>query len=457
MKRSAENQLTKDGQYDEGEEIEEIEGPGQGFQKAEESVLAKRQIRALPKRAMAGPPAKAASFNGITSSPTSSTSAPEPPKAVFTFGTSTSDDSKSQKSGFSFTTQPSTAAGQARSIFGPSTKDTDNSVATGPPSQPTLATSVFGSSGVPNFFANSKTSATTPSDSSTKPMSLFGSSIFGSGTSDISKLSPFTSASDLSKTGDKLDAPKDASNSQASTSLFGGTTSDASTSSSGILPPDKPVSAFGNSSPPKASVFGFGKPSGSIGNPVGFGFGGPTSQGDRPGPSTGFTFGTQLSKPADNPSTTDKSTDSTPQPENNEGGEEDEPARLLPTSNHDEEGEGEEDEETMHVVKCKVFRLLKTEDKSEWKDFGVGMLRLKKHKQTGARRVLMRNSSTGRILINFRLYNGLRPTVAKTMISFIGHDNGTPASFRIRVKSEEQAAELKEAMDREIAALLSAA
>jgi nucleoporin NUP2 len=47
-------------------------------------------------------------------------------------------------------------------------------------------------------------------------------------------------------------------------------------------------------------------------------------------------------------------------------------ARLLPTSNHDGEGEGEEDEETTYTVKAKVFKLLKTSDKSEWKELGIG-------------------------------------------------------------------------------------
>jgi len=39
------------------------------------------------------------------------------------------------------------------------------------------------------------------------------------------------------------------------------------------------------------------------------------------------------------------------------------------------------------------------------------------------------------------------------VISFIGYDNNTPTSFRIRVRSEEQAAELKQAMEREVEAV----
>lgn len=128
-------------------------------------------------------------------------------------------------------------------------------------------------------------------------------------------------------------------------------------------------------------------------------------------------------------------------------------AKMLPTSNHDGEGEGEENEETMYTVRAKLYKLTKTSDKSEWKDLGVGMFRLKKHKENNARRALMRNSATGRIIINFRLFETLSPTLTKLNVSFVGHDDGVPASFRIRVKTAEQAQELKDALDREVAAV----
>jgi nucleoporin NUP2 len=258
----------------------------------------------------------------------------------------------------------------------------------------------------------------------------------------------------------------DKDTSKSTPTLFGSTTMTSPTPSASIFgSSDKPGSVFGSGSPPKHNAFGFGKPGGSIGNPVGFGFGGPSSKaGDSSmtlgssEPSTGFSFGAQPARSAESPFSppaTVNSAESTPQPEvegNGDGGEV-EPVKLLPTSTHDGEGEGEEDEETTHVVKCKVFRLFKTDDKNEWKDLGVGMFRLKKHKETDARRVLMRNSSTGRILINFRVYAGLRPTLAKTLISFVGYEDSTPTSFRVRVKTENQASELKQALDREVAAL----
>jgi nucleoporin NUP2 len=64
---------------------------------------------------------------------------------------------------------------------------------------------------------------------------------------------------------------------------------------------------------------------------------------------------------------------------------------------HDQEGEGEEDEETTHSVKTKVYSL--NTEEGAWKDLGLGVLKVKKHKETGAGRLLLRNSSTGKITI----------------------------------------------------------
>jgi nucleoporin NUP2 len=50
-------------------------------------------------------------------------------------------------------------------------------------------------------------------------------------------------------------------------------------------------------------------------------------------------------------------------------------SKSLPTKNHDEEGEGEENEETTHTTKSKVYKLVKdsSEDgKPGWKELGVG-------------------------------------------------------------------------------------
>jgi nucleoporin NUP2 len=128
-------------------------------------------------------------------------------------------------------------------------------------------------------------------------------------------------------------------------------------------------------------------------------------------------------------------------------------SKSLPTKTHDEEGEGEEDEETTHTTKSKVYKLHKKDDGGqEWKDLGVGMLRLKTHTTTGSRRVLLRNSSTGKVTINFNIYSGLNPSLATKFITFVGHDeDGVSATYKLRTQSDQHAADLKIALDREIA------
>jgi nucleoporin NUP2 len=44
----------------------------------------------------------------------------------------------------------------------------------------------------------------------------------------------------------------------------------------------------------------------------------------------------------------------------------------------------------------------------------------------------------------------MNPSVSQNVVSFMGHDAGTSVPFKLRVKTKEQAAELKSALDREI-------
>ncbi|GLB37661.1 hypothetical protein LshimejAT787_0407120 [Lyophyllum shimeji] len=209
--------------------------------------------------------------------------------------------------------------------------------------------------------------------------------------------------------------------------LFGGVTSSSTANAFGT---DKP--AFPASSPVKAGAFGgfggFGKPAGgSIGNPVGFRIWKPAKDARRRGQEQ------QAKAP-------------------------EESAVSLTQGQHDEEGVGEEDEETAHAVKVKAYRLRKPEEKegSMYLELGVGILRLKKHKETDARRVLLRNSSTGKVNINFNLYPGLKATQNKKALTFIGHDEaGASQTYTLRLGSEEQANLLKEAFEREVALVKS--
>ena len=53
---------------------------------------------------------------------------------------------------------------------------------------------------------------------------------------------------------------------------------------------------------------------------------------------------------------------------------------------------------------------------------------------------------------NFRLYAGFKPTVSKKALTFMGHDEtGAATTYSVRTKTEDQAGQLKDALEREIA------
>ena len=104
--------------------------------------------------------------------------------------------------------------------------------------------------------------------------------------------------------------------------------------------------------------------------------------------------------------------------------EEDGLARTQSPGLQGGEGEGEEDEDTTYMIKAKVFKFTTDrEGAPTWSDMGIGaylppslrfvislgahsfrllcigLLRLKKHKETNARRVILRSSTTGKIII----------------------------------------------------------
>ncbi|KAL0956330.1 hypothetical protein HGRIS_002482 [Hohenbuehelia grisea] len=338
----------------------------------------------------------------------------------------------------------------------------------GAPSVPTSKppTSAFGSSApaAANPFAPSKPSSTTPftfgTGSSAKPdTNTTTASLFGTPSSTPT----FFGASTTSSSDKPASNPfAFGSSSTSTTNAFGSGGFSGSTS---------------NTTPPKSSPFGFGSGfgkspgSGSIGNPVGFGFGTPPRTPDAAGASgsapsaSGFTFSSNSpfsvgasEKKSEAPtaggdgdgSREGSAMSGTPGPE----GDADHSQLLASKNPNDEEGEGEEDEETVHAIKIKAYKLNKKDPQdgggSSWGELGHGILRLKKHKETGARRLLLRNSSTGKININFRLYNGLKPTLGKKSVTFVGHDDGAGVTYTVRTGNDDLARELRDILDREI-------
>ncbi|KAJ3891075.1 hypothetical protein GG344DRAFT_77278 [Lentinula edodes] len=246
------------------------------------------------------------------------------------------------------------------------------------------------------------------------------------------------------------------STSGSTTNLFG---APPSPSVFGMPSNNNPSTSSTSGTAPKFGGFGgFGiagksSPSaGSIGNPVGFGFGSPSKSGS----SSSFSF-------ANPPPSSVKAEEETVKTEADENSgsqatqpdsnaDDTGPKPLFGVNPHDEEGEGEENEETIHSIRSKAFRMKKADEgTSGWADMGTGVLRVKKNKSTGQRRLLLRNSNTGKIIINFNIYKGLQPTVNKKALMFVGHEGGASQTYNLRTKTEDQALELKEVLDREIA------
>ena len=132
----------------------------------------------------------------------------------------------------------------------------------------------------------------------------------------------------------------------------------------------------------------------------------------------------------------------------------------MPSSQHDGKGEGEEDEESIYEEKAKCH-ILSTTDKDgkktqSWNDLGLGIARVKKNKNDGTRRLLMRNSASGRIILNFALYQGFKPTLQaqpKGTLRFIGHSDGEKQTYMLKVGGEAKAKDLLALIEREVDAL----
>ena len=109
-------------------------------------------------------------------------------------------------------------------------------------------------------------------------------------------------------------------------------------------------------------------------------------------------------------------------------------------------GEGEEDEDCLHEVRCKMWNL----KEGKWADLGIGLFKVKKNKSNGKKRVLVRNAGNGKVVVNFRLTEGFKPIKDKNIVSFLGFDgDGKPTNYRCKVKTDDGAGELTAVLERE--------
>ncbi|WFD00031.1 hypothetical protein MYAM1_002777 [Malassezia yamatoensis] len=106
-------------------------------------------------------------------------------------------------------------------------------------------------------------------------------------------------------------------------------------------------------------------------------------------------------------------------------------------------GQGEEDEETKHEVRAKIWKL----DEGKWQDLGITVFRLKHNPSSNKTRVLARNAVNGNVVLNFHLYSGMKVTCEKTIVSFVGMIDAKPCSLRCKVKTNQAADALTQAIN----------
>lgn len=333
-----------------------------------------------------------------TSAPTSAFAQTSMPKAPgsFSFGAppkpsggeseGTTSTTSSTASDFKFT---SSASGSSPFTFGSSSST--------PLSAPSGLASPFSFGAPPASSKGSAFSSLGKGRPSSEDKS--GDSSASSGSAFIfGKASDKDKGPDTDKDKDKGELKSAFSSSASGGSLFGAPSASSSGTSlfgapstpSAFTSPEKPFSAssstssgFAFSTPPKFTLGaapaastggfgGFGKPPavGSIGNPVGFGFGSPPKESeDAAGPSASnapkpFVFGPPKDKqPAEAGAEGADAKEAGDEP----------PPPLFAGSVHDKEGEGEEDETTMHEIRSKVYKMVKDDEgQNRWAEQGVG-------------------------------------------------------------------------------------
>ncbi|KAJ7625492.1 hypothetical protein FB45DRAFT_795632 [Roridomyces roridus] len=125
--------------------------------------------------------------------------------------------------------------------------------------------------------------------------------------------------------------------------------------------------------------------------------------------------------------------------EDEEGKTDDEDAKPVLTEQ--EYTTGEEDEETLHQVRGKLFSLIDT----QWKERGTGTLKLNvRRSDGGGARLVMRKEAVYTVLLNVTLFNGMRCTLAQDprYLRLSVLEGGVATHYNLRVGSAKAAQEL---------------
>jgi len=114
---------------------------------------------------------------------------------------------------------------------------------------------------------------------------------------------------------------------------------------------------------------------------------------------------------------------------------------------------GEEEEDTIHQVRGKLFSLA---DGTQWKERGTGTLKLNVRRSDGnGARLVMRKEAVYTLLLNVTLFHGMRCTLAQDprFVRFSVIEDGTTTHYNLKLASAKIANDLLEEINANIPAL----
>ncbi|GAB0497869.1 hypothetical protein MMPV_009206 [Pyropia vietnamensis] len=461
MKRSSERQITKDDRSD-----DEADGAGADgtFQRAPPEVLARRRIIKVRRRAAAGGGAGDEENDGgdeATAVP------PAPPAVAFPTSLGAAVTSGDVASAADNAEPASKAVGDAR--------NTSVSPAPAAVSANAAAAANDGPAAAANAVTNTSAAAAANDVPSTAAVNDASAATAANTTTEaavpsVAVVAPVASGSDAAvPTSTSADAHADGAVDSAKAEAPKG--SDANNAAGSTGNADKPdaaatvgeanktigadVKAGGASSEPAATVatapkpaFTFGGFSGDVaggftfgttaagGQPFSFGSGG-TSFAVPPALAGGAPFG---ALPAGGSSGSGAPPATTPSG-----------APPRPDMKQVEAHTGEEEESVLYHARAKLYLL---EGGANWKERGVGVVKLNVHSSTGAGRLLMRTEATLHVILNTPLFSGFAvDRAADRAVRFTGlslEDVKKNVSYLLRFSVKDDAAGLVDAISNHI-------
>ncbi|OZJ02340.1 hypothetical protein BZG36_04588, partial [Bifiguratus adelaidae] len=130
----------------------------------------------------------------------------------------------------------------------------------------------------------------------------------------------------------------------------------------------------------------------------------------------------------------------TPATQEAEDGEEEE--EVSGAGNNTEQrqsGQGEENEDSLLTVRCKIFKLAD----SKWSEQGIAFVKLNQNRETRKKRILARSENGNRVIINSQIFPGITVRVDKNRLTMLltSAEDKQMHHFMFRLKTPEEAAD----------------